>query len=146
MPTANPRTQVTLSPSLDLLVTRLARLQQSSKSQVLRELLEAAEPALQRAVLLMEAASSARDSVLDGLAQSLSEAQDVVEAQLAQHLGRLDQATGDLVTVAEGIKGRRVRGGGARSAPSPAPSGDGLPPVPVTRGVGSTGGVKRGRV
>lgn len=146
MPTSNPRTQVTLSPSLDLLVTRLARLRQTSKSQVLRELLEAAEPALQRAVLLMEAASRASGSVLDGLAQSLTEAQDVVEAQLAAHLGNLDQATLDLVTVSEGIKSRRVRGAGARSAPPSAPSGGGSTPRPVTRGVGSTGGRKRGRV
>ena len=76
MPTVNPRINVTLSPSLDLLVVRLAAMQRMSKAQVLRELLEAAEPALQRAVTLMEAASKAAPGVLSGLRDSLSRAQD----------------------------------------------------------------------
>ena len=44
MPTLNPRINVTLAPSSDSLVQRLATFQGVSKSQVLRELLDAAEP------------------------------------------------------------------------------------------------------
>lgn len=136
MPTLNPRTNVTLSPSLDLLVVRLAAFSGSSKSQVLRELLEAAEPALQRAVALMEAASKATQNVKDGLAKSLSDAQDVAEAQLAGHIEYLDQAAGDLVRQAEGVRGRRASSASMRSVPPSMPAGGALNPRPVTRGLG----------
>ena len=58
MPTVHPRVTVTLSPSLSDLVSALARSQRVSRSQVLRELLEAAEPGLQRVVKMMEAAEN----------------------------------------------------------------------------------------
>jgi hypothetical protein len=153
MPTPNPRTNVTLSPSLDLLVSRLAVVQKSSKSQVLRELLEAAEPALQRAVALMEAAVTASSDVRANLARSLEHAQDAAESQLAWHNEVLEQSA-DLVQQGEAIRGRRATRGGARKAePSPLPlerKKRAGPPVPVTRGVGQkTGGkkgVSRGRV
>ena len=132
MPTLNPRTNVTLSPSLDLLLMRLAQHQKSSKSQVLRELLEAAEPALQRAVTLMDAASRASASVRSGLAKSLNLAQDAAEQHLASQLQHIDGVT-DLVSQAEGIRGRK------RAA---------LDPRPVTRGLGTpprgAGKAKRG--
>ena len=144
MPTLNPRTNVTLSPSLDLLLTRMARHQKSSKSQVLRELLEAAEPALQRAVTLMDAASRASAGVKSGLAKSLNQAQDVIEHELEAMLTQMDGAT-DLVSQAEGIRGRKRPAGGARAAAlppvSPLPgravrAGD---PRPVPRGLGTPG-------
>ena len=46
MPTINPRINVTLSPSLYGMVGELAKYQRVSRSMVLRELLEASEPAL----------------------------------------------------------------------------------------------------
>ena len=46
MPTVNPRINVTLSLSLFGMVDELAKHQRVSKSMVLRELLEASEPAL----------------------------------------------------------------------------------------------------
>lgn len=146
MPTLNPRTNVTLSPSLDLLLVRLAAFNGSSKSQVLRELLEAAEPALQRAVALMEAASKATDNVKQGLAKSLSDAQDAAEAQLAGHIEYLDRAAGDLVRQAEGVRGRRASKANTRSVPPSMPAGGVRPPVPVTRGVGIPKGGRRGKV
>ena len=69
MPTVNPRINVTLSPQLDLIVQRMATCQRVSKSQVLRELLEAAEPALQRAVVLMEAAAGMAGAMKEGCRQ-----------------------------------------------------------------------------
>lgn len=138
MPTANPRVNVTLSPSTDALVIRLASLQRVSKSQVLRELLEAAEPALQRAAALMEAASGAQRAVLDELAQSLDRAQNKAEAALARTLLDSDRITADLVTQAEAVRGRRPArdtrsvsragrgGGGAQAAPNPPASNRGV--------------------
>ena len=107
MPTLNPRINVTLSPSTDQLVLRLAQLQRVSKSQVLRELLEAAEPALQRAVALMDAASKASSAVLDGLAKSLEREQAQVEKTMGSHLAAADSMTADLVAQAQAIRGRR---------------------------------------
>jgi hypothetical protein len=134
MPTVNPRVQVTLSPSLDLLVCRLAVHQRVSKSQVLRELLEAAEPALQRAVALMDAASTATKQVKTGLASALTKAQDHAEIELERILGTLDGASDDLVSQAETVRGRRPARHGLPSA-SGASEGV-LTPVPVTRGSG----------
>lgn len=145
MPTVNPRTNVTLSPSLDLLVVRLAAMQQVSKSQVLRELLEAAEPALQRAVALMEAAAKSKGAVLDGLARSLEQAQDQVEAQLAAHLTGMDAATADLVARAEAVRGRRPRTGVSQAtAGASGPAVGGSTPVPVTRGSGVSRVARKG--
>lgn len=140
MPTVNPRVQVTLTPTLDVLVRRLAGLQRSSKSQVLRELLEAAEPALHRAVALMEAASKAKYQVHAGLGESLMRSQQQVEDILAGTLTRLDEASSDLVSQAEAVGGRRPARS-ARSAPAPASDGPRNPPA-SNRGVKSPG---RGR-
>lgn len=140
MPTLNPRTQVTLSPSLDRLVVRLASMQRMSKSQVLRELLEAAEPALQRAVVLMEAASTATAQVHDGLARSLSQAQDSLEARMQRELAKMDAMAADLVAQAESVRVRRPARG-TRSVPELVGAGDkarGRPnPPPSNRGVKS---------
>lgn len=155
MPTTNPRTQVTLSPSLDQLLCRLAVFQRASKSQVLRELLEAAEPALQRAVALMEAAANASGSVHEGLAQSLSKAQDSLEARMAKEIRRLDSMTSDLVTQAQAIRVRRpsrsmrsvpatgVSGGSGAAVPkNPPASNRGVKSTNRGKGRATTGGRK----
>ena len=120
MPTSNPRINVTLSMSLDLLVMRLATMQRTSKSQVLRELLEAAEPALQRAVVLMEAAAGAAEAMKEGFAQSLDKAQSKAEAHLAAAMHEMDQTSLDLVQQAEAIRGRRPGVPSARADASPS--------------------------
>ena len=106
MPTLNPRTNVTLSPSLDLLVQRLAAHQGCSKAQVLRELLESVEPSLTRAVALMDAAAKASPEVLAGLASSFARAQASAEDLLETATLRFDQAQADLVTEAQAVRGR----------------------------------------
>jgi hypothetical protein len=107
MPTSNPRVNVTLSPSLDNLLCRLAALQGVSKSSVLRELLETSEPALQRVVALMDAAAAAKPSMLRDLANSLDKAQSTLEGNLGEALRGFDGATADLVSQAEAVRGRR---------------------------------------
>ena len=142
MPTINPRINVTLSPSLDHLVVRLAAMQRLSKSQVLRELLEAAEPALQRAVTLMESAASATSAVKENLARSLSRSQDKVEAHLAHLMTEMDQTSADLVQQAQAIRGRRP-GVSRRSLP-PAAAAPRRPPSEAARGVKNPPASNRG--
>jgi hypothetical protein len=117
MPTTNPRVNVTLSPSLDSLVTRLSGLERVSKSMVLRELLEAAEPSLLHAVALMEAAQGAgveaRKRIAQDLEASVTAARGVTD--LAHRLAANSHR--DIVAEAEAIRGRRpprrARGAGA---------------------------------
>lgn len=107
MPTLNPRINVTLSPSLDLLVSELAGLERVSKSTVLRELLEAAEPGLRQAIALMKAAQGASAKVRQNLAtdmqaglRDLERSRDNMVATIAHHHS-------DLVDQAQTVRGRR---------------------------------------
>ena len=107
MPTINPRVNVTLSPSLDMLVTRLASLERVSKAMVLRELLEAAEPSLLGAVALMEAAEGASSEARARMAKDMQTTIDAAHG--VQHLAKqlAASATRDIVAEAEAIRGRR---------------------------------------
>ena len=161
MPTQNPRINVTLKPSLDALVTRTAELTRTSKSQVLRELLEAAEPALQRAVALMEAAAQATGAIKERLAQSMDAG--IADAEKAQEriLATLDGAK-DLVSQAEEIRERRPArrdprsgrgasaaapggGGGARGVSNPPASNRGVKSLPQGAGEAKVRRAKGGR-
>ena len=127
MPTVNPRVNVTLSPSLSDLVSALARSQRVSRSQVLRELLEAAEPGLQRVVKMMEAAERAKGAMKAGFAENLLRSQQVLEQELETQLAMVDGVSADLVTMAQRIEGRRPsrprapRADGAGGAPGGNP-------------------------
>lgn len=114
MATLNPRINVTLSPSLDLLVLQLATYERISKSMVLRELLEAAEPALRQAVALMEAAQGASSNARKNLAQDLEKGIAAGEATSQLMLQNLALHTRDMVDEAEAIKGRRPPRGKAQ--------------------------------
>lgn len=163
MNTVNPRTSVTLSPALDELVTRFSLVAGSSKSQVLRDLLEAAEPALQRAMVLMEAASVASSGVLEGLAQSLNRAQDKIESDLREQLEKIDlEASSGGLGEGPVIRGRRAQPDDfsklQKEVANEAPTGQvphrakarfrakkaSQPPCPVTRGVGFQTEPKKG--
>lgn len=107
MPTSNPRVNVTLSPSLDSLVCALAGLERVSKSTVIRDLLEAAEPSLRQALALMKAAegasASARARVASDLEESVRAADGVQRLLLQSAAGH----TRDMVDEAQAVKGRR---------------------------------------
>ena len=120
MPTENPRVNVTLSVSLDQLVTRLATHTRVSKSQVLRELLEAAEPGLHRAVALMDAASVASKEVRSRLAGRIERGLEMAEDTTAALLSRLDRTTADLVSQAEAVRGKRPARVADAAAAAPA--------------------------
>jgi hypothetical protein len=139
MPTKNPRINVTLSPSVDDLVARMARGQRVSKSQVLRELLEAAEPYLQRAAALMDAASAATRGVATGLASQLGESHQRAEQELGKLLSNLDGVTADLVRQAEQVQGKRpAREGTPPRGGVPSSARPVLNPPASNRGVKSS--------
>jgi hypothetical protein len=121
MPTLNPRINVTLSPSLDSLVSRLAGLERVSKSMVLRELLEAAEPSLVHAVALMEAAQGAGAKARKNLVRDLESGIKAAEGTSELMLQNMAFQTRDLVTVAQEVKGRRPARGGRLAPPLTAP-------------------------
>ena len=90
-----------------MLVSRLAVLERVSKSMVLRELLEAAQPALQAAVALMDAAEGAGVEARNRIANDMQKTIDAAAG--VQHLALQVAAnnTRDIVAEAEAIRGRR---------------------------------------
>lgn len=119
MPTSNPRVNVTLSPSLDMLVSRLAEYERVSKSMVLRELLEAAEPSLRSAVALMEAAKGAGAKARKDLVRDLEISVEAARSVTHLALSVAANHTRDMVAEAEAVKGRRPARG-MRSMPTQA--------------------------
>jgi hypothetical protein len=136
MPTVNPRVNVTLSPSLDHLVTQLAGLERCSKSQVLRELLEAAEPGLQRAVTMMHAATNAMLGSKENLQRQLLAAAEKSEGAMKDALRAVESAQLDLVEQAQAVGGRRPARRAAEPRPAPASVVGENPPI-SNRGVKS---------
>lgn len=138
MPTTNPRINVTLSPSTDSLVGLMAASQGISKSQVIREILEAAEPTFQKALAIMAAAKKVREGSRKEIADSLERSLVLATQGLEHDLHLIAKGTGDLVRQAEEVKGRK--GGRARRArPSAAST-----PLSSNRGVNSTKKGKKG--
>ena len=135
MPTINPRINVTLSPSLYGMVGELAKYQRVSRSMVLRELLEASEPALAQVVAMMRAAEDMSEAAKSRLLTDMDSALVKLEATKDEALALAAGATADLVAQAESIReGGRAAELGVRQRPtgsadsalsdsSPAPSG-----------------------
>jgi hypothetical protein len=115
MPTINPRINVTLSPSLYAMVGELAKHQRVSRSMVLRELLEASEPALSQVVVMLRAAADMGEAARERLQQDMGETITSMENKADQALALAAGMTADLVAQAESIRGRRP-GVGKRSA------------------------------
>ena len=107
MPTVNPRINVTLSPSLFGMVDELAKHQRVSKSMVLRELLEASEPALAQVVAMLKAAESMTEAARKRLLQDMDSTITSMEMKKDQALALAAGMTADLVAQAEAIRGRR---------------------------------------
>lgn len=139
MPTENPRVYVTLSPSIDSLIGRMSQLERVSKSQLIREILEAAQPTMAKAVAIMEAASKARLGARKELAQSMEQAHRVVESELDGVLSSLASQSGDLVSAAQEVRGRRPLRGERVVASRPPKD-----PPPSNRGVKSPKQAKTG--
>lgn len=121
MPTANPRVNVTLSPSLDSLVGQLASLERISKSSVLRELLETAEPQLRQVVALMVAAKGASATARKAIVSDMELALRSIEGTSNLAFQVAANHTRDMVSEAEAVRGRRPQRDALASSAVPAP-------------------------
>ena len=109
MPTVNPRINVTLSPSLYNMVEELAKHQRVSRSMVLRELLEASEPALAQVVAMLKAAENMTEAAKERMRKDMDQTITSLENKAEQALALAAGITSDLVSQAEAIRGRRPR-------------------------------------
>ena len=149
MPASNPRLSVVLTPSLFATLQQLGHATDQSASAIVRDLLLQTEPALRRMLALVLAANGAREQIGEGVGSALFRVVSDLEHQLERET---DGEVGyqDLVTQAEAVQGRARRAGGAAGAGGGAAragravrsQGEGLTPVPVTRGSG-TGKTRR---
>lgn len=157
MPSKNPRLSVVLPPSVAATLAAISAETGDSASSLVRGLLEQTEPALQRMLELVRAAKAAKGQIGDGMRGSMDRVIDDLHDALAVADARTGRVLADLVTQAEGVKGRRrpaARTGaarpGGRVAAHPLPPAkvqayadtNGLPPAastpgPVTRGSGT---------
>lgn len=143
MPSSNPRLSVVLPPSLAATLAALSAETGDSASSLVRGLLEQAAPALERMLELVRAAKAAKGQIGEGLRGSMDRVIDDLHDALAVADARTGRVVADLVSQAEGVRGRRRRGarGAGDTAAAPAST-----PVPVTRGSGGPGkGVNRPR-
>lgn len=84
MPTQNPRINLTLRPALAATIRRLSELQGQSMSRTIVQLLEVAEPALQRTAAAIEAVYKLEgEAKTSMLATVLRQLRDVDELALA---------------------------------------------------------------
>lgn len=96
VPTSFPRITVAITPEQHALLTRLGVLQKRSAASYVRQLLDTAQPALQRILAPLEAASALADRYEDDLASEaerwLSEEQQALRDQMSflDHTGFLD--------------------------------------------------------
>lgn len=110
MPATNPRISVTLKPSLDAMLKRMSDATGQSRSAIVGELLEQAEPVLARMVAVIEAARTATDEARGRLVANLADAQGKLEAHLGLAQDLFDESTSDLVGEAEQVGRRKSKG------------------------------------
>ena len=153
MPSKNPRLSVVLTPSVAATLAALSEATGDSASSLVRGLLEQVEPALQRMLQLVIAAKQAQGQIGAGAHASMTRVIDDLQDAMAVADSRSGRVLKDLVSEAEGVKGRKraataeAGGSAARHGGRGSDSGS-LTPVPVTRGSGGykspRKGVRRG--
>lgn len=129
MPTKNPRLLVTLEPATDAVLRRVSALTGSSRSSIARDLLSEGRPVLERLALTLEAAERIKSEIGSEAFDGMRRAQSRIESSVGLALDLFDDATGDLVNLAERVGERRRRrrsssvltrsGGDVGGAPTP---------------------------
>lgn len=137
MPAKYPRLTITMRPALHARLRRLSELTGNSMSALIFELLDGAEPVLDRVVRLLETAELAKEQMHGQLARDMESAQERIEHQFGLTLDAFgdEQVAGDLDEAGyEQGPSRRGRKGGRLVRP-PAASPE---PTPLSnRGVRS---------
>ena len=117
MPAKYPRLTITMRPALHARLKRLSELTGNSMSALIFELLDGAEPVLDRVVRLLETAELAKEQMHGQLARDMETAQERIEHQFGLTLNAfgdedvvadLDQSDFDEGPARRGRKGGRL--------------------------------------
>ncbi|MCS0599613.1 hypothetical protein, partial [Massilia agri] len=144
MPATNPRISVTVTTSVEAVLSRLSVATGQSKSSFIAELLESSMPVLERMATVIEAAQQAKDTLKSQTVKDMEEAESRLHEILGVTMDIFDETTAPILKEAERVQ-RRARGprsGTGHPAASPAPRGVGGAATPaqppyVTRGSGT---------
>lgn len=140
MPATNPRISVTVTTSVEAVLSRLSVATGQSKSSFIAELLESSMPVLERMATVIEAAQQAKDTLKSQTVKDMEEAESRLHEILGVTMDIFDESTAPILEEAERVQRRAARsqtGRGGRAA-TPA-AGLATPPQPpyVTRGSGT---------
>lgn len=90
MPSKNPRINLTISPLRYDLLTRLAKLQGTSRAALISETMEVVYPVLERVCVVLEAAQRAQETTRQGLRDSVAKAEAELMPMLYQAINQFD--------------------------------------------------------
>ena len=116
MTTKNPRISISLKQSTHATLERMSVLTRNSKSAIVGELLEEAEPVFERMVRIMEAAGKAKSDAQGSVVKGLEDAQRVLEVQLGLLESDFATRSKDLVDGLETVARRAGRVPAGRAA------------------------------
>lgn len=137
MPAKNPRLSVVLPASVAATLAAISEETGDSASSLVRGLLEQTEPALQRMLELVRAAKAAKGQIGEGVSASMHRVVEDLQDAMALADSRQQRVIRDLVSQAEGVKGRRRPAAGTGAARPGGRAPVASTPVPVTRGSGT---------
>lgn len=90
MPSKNPRINLTLDPLRYDLLTRLAKLQGTSRAALISETMEVVYPVLERVCVVLEAAQRAQETSRQGLRDSVAKAEAELLPMLYEAVNQFD--------------------------------------------------------
>jgi len=134
MPTTRPRISVTMTPELYRVVERLAKASGQTMSRIVGDFLAVAEGPMSRAVRVLERAAEAEYQAKNEVRASLGNAERLMLPAILEGLKQLELELTAAGIGADELAEASVRG---RSVATDGRARRGLPPVPVTRGVGT---------
>lgn len=140
MPATNPRISVTVTPSVEAVLSRLSVATGQSKSSFIAELLESSMPVLERMATVIEAAKEAKDTLKSQTVKDMEEAESRLHEILGVTLDIFDESTAPILKEAERVQRRATRsqaGRGGRAATPAAGLATPAQPPYVTRGSGT---------
>lgn len=111
MPTTKPRVNVTVTPEQHSLLLELAKLQTTSASAILREMLDTATPLLRAAVPALRTAAEEHSSALETARRILEPMKSLNLREAADQLDLLDDALRDAGSAAGAQRSERSERG-----------------------------------
>jgi hypothetical protein len=145
MPATNPRISITVVPSVDAVLSRLSSLTGQSKSSFIAEILESSMPVLERMVVVLDAAQTAKDTLKSQTVRDMEAAESRLQEMLGITMDIFDETSAPILKEAERIKRRAVAPPAAAVGLAP-PAQRAMPaalsPPYVTRGSGTPNNIK----